>query len=251
MQTECIIINKQRKAALTCYIQGTGEGFGHLEKRPAVFVIPGGGYTHCSEREADPVAFAFLKAGYQAFILRYTCLPDGSWPLPLEDYEAGMAIVNEHREEWKIDTDKIVTVGFSAGGHLACAGALLTKYRPAAMILGYSLLTNEIEKYAPGYPSLVEHVDAKTPPAFLFATANDASVSVQNTISFASALAEHAVMFECHVYPYGRHGFSTGESSVQKDADPLYPNVKNWVNDSIQFCDTVFHPENKEPSFHK
>jgi acetyl esterase/lipase len=60
---------------------------GILTKRPAVFVIPGGGYTHCSPREADPVAFAFLKAGYQAFILRYTCQQDGTWPLPLEDYQ--------------------------------------------------------------------------------------------------------------------------------------------------------------------
>jgi len=240
MQREVITINAERKVTLTCYLQGTGEGFGHLGQRPAVFVIPGGGYTHCSEREADPVAFAFLKAGYQAFILRYTCQPDGSWPLPLQDYEEGMKILHQRSREWKIDTAKIVTVGFSAGGHLACAGGLLTSYRPAAMILGYSLLTSEIEKYAPGYPSLVEHVNEQTPPAFLFATANDASVCVQNTLTYASALAQHQVLFECHVYPFGRHGFSTGDDCVQKDLDPLYPAVKNWIADSIAFCEMVF-----------
>lgn len=249
MHTENIIIHAERKVTLTCYIQGTGDGFGHLTMRPAVFVIPGGGYTHCSEREADPVAFAFLKAGYQAFILRYTCQPDGSWPLPLHDYEDAMKILFSHSEEWNIDTDKIVSVGFSAGGHLACAGALMTEYRPTAMILGYSLLTNEIEKYAPGYPSLIELVDEKAPATFLFATANDASVSVKNTLLFAEKLAEHAVMFECHVYPYGKHGYSTAEPSVQKDAAPLYPSVKNWVTDSIQFCSAVFEPEKKCSAF--
>lgn len=240
MHSQVITINAERKVTLTCYLQGTGEGFGHLEQRPAAFVIPGGGYVHCSEREADPVAFAFLKAGYQAFILRYTCQPDGSWPLPLQDYEAGMKILYQRSKEWKIDSAKIITIGFSAGGHLACAGGLLTSYRPAAMILGYSLLTNEIEKYAKGYPSLVEHVDDDTPPTFLFATANDASVSVQNTFAYASALVKHKILFECHVYPYGRHGFSTGEDGVQKDLDPLYPTVQNWVADSIAFCGMVF-----------
>lgn len=240
MQSEIITINEERKVTLTCYLQGTGEGFGHLSKRPAVFVIPGGGYTHCSERESDPVAFAFLKAGYQAFILRYTCQQDGTWPLPLEDYQKAFQLLRTHSAEWKIDPDCIVSVGFSAGGHLACAGALLTDCRPKAMILGYSLLTDEIEKYAPGYPSLTEHVDEHTPATFLFATANDASVSVENTLAFAEQLAKHSVMFECHVYPYGRHGFSTGEASVQKDADPLCPTVKNWIADSIQFCEHVF-----------
>ena len=249
MRSEVITINEERKVTLTCYIQGTGEGFGHLTERPAVFIVPGGGYTHCSQRESDPVAFAYLKAGYDAFILRYTCQDDGVWPLPLEDYEAGMKIVRGHCAEWKIAPERIISVGFSAGGHLACAGALLTPYKPAAMVLGYSLLTDEIEKYAPGYPSLCEHVDANTPPAFLFATANDHSVSVQNTLAFASRLAEHAVMFECHVYPYGRHGFSTGEESVQKDPDPLYPSVHEWVADSIEFCQTVFEPEKRTPVF--
>ncbi|MCH3961499.1 MAG: alpha/beta hydrolase [Solobacterium sp.] len=251
MQSEVISLCQERNVTLTCYLQETGEGYGHLEKRPAVLIVPGGGYTHCSRRESDPVAFGFLKAGYQAFILNYTCLDKGSWPLPLQDYEEAMKLILSHKEQWKIDPDRLASIGFSAGGHLACAGALLTSYPPKALILGYSLLTDEIEKYAPGFPSLIEHVNDQTPPCFLFATANDASVSVKNTLQFAEKLAEHAVMFECHVYPYGRHGFSTGEDSVQKDPDPLYPAAADWVQDSLAFCRAAFDPKLKIPAFNQ
>ena len=57
-------------AVLTAYLQPVGGEFAPLARRPAVLVLPGGGYQMCSDREADPVAHAFLKAGFQAFVLR-------------------------------------------------------------------------------------------------------------------------------------------------------------------------------------
>ena len=33
--------------------------------RPAILILPGGGYAWCSRREADPVAMQFLQAGYK------------------------------------------------------------------------------------------------------------------------------------------------------------------------------------------
>ena len=39
-----------------------GKGFmAVLLKRPAVLILPGRAYQMCSDREADPVAFAFAK----------------------------------------------------------------------------------------------------------------------------------------------------------------------------------------------
>lgn len=86
MKAQEIFLNENRNVTLTAYIQETDGEFG-FSRRPAMLVIPGGGYAMCSDREADPVALAYLKAGYQAFVLRYTCTPKGKWPLPLEDYE--------------------------------------------------------------------------------------------------------------------------------------------------------------------
>lgn len=39
------------------------------QKRPAIIILPGGGYSYCSEREGEPVAYPFLSAGYDVFIL--------------------------------------------------------------------------------------------------------------------------------------------------------------------------------------
>ena len=89
MKTQEIILHENRNVTLTAYIQETDGEFG-FSRRPAMLVIPGGGYAMCSDREADPVALAYLKAGFQAFVLRYTCTPKGKWPLPLEDYEQAM-----------------------------------------------------------------------------------------------------------------------------------------------------------------
>jgi acetyl esterase/lipase len=249
METKIITLNEKRKVTLTCYLQETGEGYGHLRERPAILILPGGGYTHCSNREADPAAFAYLKAGFQAFILRYTCQDTGKWPLPLEDYEEACKLIRRHASDWHVDLSKTACIGFSAGGHLAAAGALLTPCKPKALILGYALTGREVEKYAPGYPSLLEQVDKDAPPAFLFATSNDHSVSVSNTLAYAQKLAEQGVMFECHVYPYGHHGYSTGEPAVQKDRDPLHPRVRKWTEDSIDFLHQVFEPEDHPAAF--
>ncbi len=40
-------------------------------QRPLVLVVPGGGYSHVSAREGDPVALQFAAAGYHTAVLRY------------------------------------------------------------------------------------------------------------------------------------------------------------------------------------
>ena len=99
MKTEYIVLSEERNVSLTAYIQPAGGEFGGLSERPAVLIIPGGGYHFCSDREADPVAFPYLKAGYQAFILRYSLNEQAAWPRPLEDYEEAMEMIRNRAEE--------------------------------------------------------------------------------------------------------------------------------------------------------
>lgn len=51
-------------------------------------------------------------------------------------------------------------------------------------------------------------VGPKTPPTFLFHTANDPAVPVQNALLFAGAMARHARPFQLLVLPDGPHGIS-------------------------------------------
>ncbi|MCX4372813.1 MAG: alpha/beta hydrolase [Dysosmobacter sp.] len=142
-----IVLNADRDVSLTAYIQEVEGEFG-FTKRPAMLVLPGGGYAMCSDREADPVALAYAKAGYQTFILRYTVTGKGLWPLPLEDYEQAMELIEQNAEEWHVDTDKIAVSGFSAGGHLTACAATMAKHKPAAAVLVYGNTALRAYSYA-------------------------------------------------------------------------------------------------------
>ena len=77
------------RGILVCQVAGELVTLSEKRRRPAVLVIPGGGYTFTSEREAEPIAMHFLTRGYGAFTLYYTCAPQG-FPVALR--EAAMAM---------------------------------------------------------------------------------------------------------------------------------------------------------------
>ena len=231
MKQEIINLNPGRNVTLTAYIQEVGGEY-QFAKRPAILVLPGGGYAMCSDREADPVALAYMKAGYQAFILRYSTGKNKTWPNPLEDYEQAMALIQERAEEWLLDSSRVAAVGFSAGGHLCACAATIARHKPAAAILVYpSILKDICDMCQPGMPQPNEHVTGETSPCFLVAARDDRTVDVKNSLMMQLALAEKGVPFESRIYSYGGHGFSTGEDWILNNS--LSPRIPHWVDDSI------------------
>ena len=238
MKTDFLVLNEERNVTLTAYTLPVGGRFDYIPKRPGVLVIPGGGYQYCSVREADPVALAYLKAGYQAFVLNYSVGAHCAWPNPLEDVEAALELIRS-RKDWNVYPDKVAVVGFSAGGHLAAAAATMAKVRPNAAVLGYAVTGTDVKGCNPSAPDTVAAVDKDTCPCFVFATCSDDVVPVQNSIDFCRALADAKVSFESHIYAYGPHGFSTCDSSVHPLTTPVCSRVPNWVADSIGFLRDV------------
>ena len=51
-------------------------------KRPAVIIVPGGGYEKVSRREGEPTAMQFIARGFQAFVLNYTVGGEKGEPYP-------------------------------------------------------------------------------------------------------------------------------------------------------------------------
>lgn len=238
MKTEAIVLNQERNVSLTAYIQPVGGEFGQIERRPAVLVIPGGGYHFCSAREAEPVAFAYLKAGYQAFILRYSLNEQSVWPNPLDDYEQAMALIRQNAGRWHVAEDRIAVVGFSAGGHLAACAATMSKHRPNAAILGYPVIDGDcVREYQRTAPDVVAHVDENTCPCFVFATRTDNLVPAANAIHLIDALYRKEVAFESHIYSNGPHGLSTGDASIE--GNPFCDRYARWVEDSIAWLADV------------
>lgn len=240
MRSEVVVLNAQRNVTLTLYLQDIGMDGALPSRRPGILVLPGGGYTHCSHREADPVASAYLQAGYHAFVLRYSVKEHAAWPNPLEDYEQAMQYIRGHASQWGLYEDKVAVIGFSAGGHLAACAATMAKNKPNAAILGYAVASSDVKGCLASAPDAIAAVDRNTCPCFLMHTRNDFTVPVDNTIRFMLELSKHDVAFESHIYAYGPHGYSTCDSSIQTVDDTLCSRVPNWVPDSIGWLRDVF-----------
>ena len=250
MKQEVITLNALRNVTLTCYLQAAGREYDHVTRRPAMVVLPGGGYQYCSEREADPIAFAYLEAGYQVFILRYSLKEQAVWPNPLEDFDQAMALIRENADRWDLYPDKIAVVGFSAGGHLAAAAATMAKNRPNAAILGYAVAGEEVQACVANAPDTTQYVDRNTCPCFLFATRDDPLVPIHNTIDFLAALDQANVSFESHIYAYGPHGISTAHPSILNPNKKACARAPRWVADSISWLEDVlgaYGPDGMEP----
>ncbi len=238
MQKEYLVLNEERNVSLTAYIQPVGGEFGSIDRRPAVLVIPGGGYHFCSDREADPVAFPYLKVGYHAFILRYSLNEQAVWPNPLDDYEQAMELIQKNADAWYVDTGRIAVIGFSAGGHLAACAATMSKNRPNAAILGYPVIDGDcVNEYQHSAPDAASHVDRNTCPCFVFATRTDNLVPASNALHLINALYQNEVAFESHIYANGPHGLSTGDASI--NGQPFSSRYCAWVEDSLSWLTDV------------
>ena len=137
MTVEKLELKSNPGAALTAYLLDTSKEMPNMTDRPAVLVIPGGGYYMCSDREAEPIAMAFAVHGYNTFVLRYTVGEGKDFKMPLADAEEALTLIRERAEEWHVIKDKIAAIGFSAGAHLAAALSTLSSTRPNACMLGY------------------------------------------------------------------------------------------------------------------
>lgn len=242
MKTLEIMMHEDRNVRLTALLQEVGGEFTGITKRPAVIVLPGGGYGMCSDREADPVALEFARMGYQAFILRYTVRATEKeliWPYPIEDYDEAYDLIRAHSNEWHVDMERIAVCGFSAGGHLAACAATVAKNRPSAAILVYpAILDNMCDFCAPGLTRPAKEVDDKTPPCFLMAARDDLLVSVKNAMAFADALTDHGINFELHIASYGNHGFSNGAQWL--NINSMSRGARRWMEDATRFLEEVW-----------
>jgi acetyl esterase/lipase len=230
------------KAALTCYLHDKSGEMPNTSIRPAVLVFPGGGYMACSDREADPIALAYLAKGYNTFVLRYSVGIIEPASKAFEDACEAIAYLHESADDFCIDKNKIAVIGFSAGGHLAAWLSVFGKIKPAASILGYPCILPELGKLmGKEIPDLCGNVSADTPPAFIFHTRNDKLVPVAHSIAYASALDNANVGFALHIFADGSHGLSLAEPFTSSGSiDLVNADVAQWFELSVKWLKQVF-----------
>ncbi len=239
--TSCGTPEKDFQPYIECYLHPAGG------RRAAVLVCPGGGYGGRAAHEGAPVAERFNQLGFHAFVLHYRVAPY-RFPEPQRDALRAIKLIRSRAAEFGVIPDQLAIGGFSAGGHLAgCAGTMYREIeandgdaadgmssRPDAVILCYAvaafckewghrgsgenLLGEKLEELEARF-ILPDQVNADTPPTFLWHTAEDQAVPVENCLFFAQALRRNNVLFGLHVYPVGRHGIGLA---------PDFPDARNW-----------------------
>lgn len=209
----------------------------------AVVILPGGGYHgHAMGHEGYQFAEWFASIGIQSAICTYRLRGKGNngkgygHPRPMQDAQRAIQTLRARSKELNIDPTRVGVIGFSAGGHLCSTVSThflagepaandpiaRVSSRPDFSILCYPVIAFDKPYTHRGSqqnligsnpdPGLIEslsnerQVTSDTPPTFVFHTAEDKVVPVENSLQYYLALQRNGVLSEFHVFPEGRHG---------------------------------------------
>ncbi|HEX3102650.1 MAG TPA: alpha/beta hydrolase [Pyrinomonadaceae bacterium] len=224
----------------------------------AMVICPGGAYTHLSVPEGRDYALWLAQHGVTCFVLKYRLGTNGYGSTAmLQDGSRAIRWVRAHAVDYKIDPHRVGMMGSSAGGHVT--STIMTHFdfgntnaadpieressRPDIGILCYPVITmgEFAHKTSKQYllktnppPELVKefsnelHVTTNTPPCFIWQTADDKTVSVENSFLFAEALRKNAVPFDLHIYEHGKHGQGLGDK-------PPFAQPLPWANECLRW----------------
>lgn len=95
------------------------ENFGP-ELRPALVIIHGGGWSGGDKRDRPyrSMLLDYALKGYVAISVNYRLTREARLPACIEDCKCAVRWLKAHAKEYRVDTDRIVAYGHSAGAHL-------------------------------------------------------------------------------------------------------------------------------------
>lgn len=191
------------------------------DKNPVVIVIHGGGWRSRSG-DMSSICKRLVNEGYIAINITYRLSPEFVYPTQENDVKAILTWINENKDNYKIDTEKVYAWGYSAGANLAFNLANEAGSNIKAVVVGGT------PTYFPAYPaspliinymgtqykdkpelwneaSPLSRVTAKSPPTFLYHGENDFIVHVEQAEMLANKLKENKVEHEFYRIPILEH----------------------------------------------
>jgi len=218
---------------LDLYVPESGEG-----PLPLIVWIHGGAWKEGSKEYCPPLPW--VEKGYVIASINYRLCQDAHFPAQIEDCKAAVRWLRTHAREYRIDPNRIVGWGDSAGGHLASLlgttgdiadweqGHPVGSSRlqvvidwygradlacvstdpayadsPIAMLLGGSGpdFADEAQSASP-----IRHI-SKEDPAFLIMHGDkDGVVPVEQSVAFAAALRQGGVKAKLVILKGAGHG---------------------------------------------
>ena len=233
----------------------------------AVIVCPGGSYFwHDIKTEGYEVAKWLQTNGISAFVLNYRTgyvpayithyrlfFRGNRYPDPQDDLRQAIRYLKQNSVHYRISSDKIGAMGFSAGGHLVMSAAELfdKKDRPAFVVPIYPVVTMTHESVHKrsrrgllgdsktrnmvlrDLLSLERHVPKDCSPVFLMNCKDDPIVDYRNSELLDSALTVANIPHVYIQYKTGGHGFG---ASVTKGTEEC----RAWKVEFIKWLKNIF-----------
>ncbi len=160
------------------------------------------------------IARRLAARGYFVMNVTYRNAPDWEFPAPVEDLMAAMDWIGNNAGAYGIDSSRIATFGYSAGGHLALlagfwderVGAIVAGAAPADLMLfeGGVLVGQSLGGSRGEHPgryravSPVHQLHREAPPVFLYHGTRDRMIPPVHAAMMKSALDDAGVAGELH-----------------------------------------------------
>ncbi|TVP48616.1 MAG: alpha/beta hydrolase [Halomonas sp.] len=202
--------------------------------RPAALVVHGGGWRNRSPEDMEGIAEQLAGQGYVAVNIEHRFVPEYRFPNQLHDLQQAMAWIHANADEWQVDTQRIVGVGFSSGAHLVSllalagvegplaepyggehsrlaavlAGGLpsdLLKFNDGRLVVDFIGGTRAEENEAYQLASPARQITAQAPPFFLFHGKWDQLVPVDHATDFYQALQDNNIESELYLQSFRGH----------------------------------------------
>jgi len=180
---------------------------------PVVFYVHGGGFEILSKDSHWLMALIFAKFGYTVVTINYRLVPEGCFPIALQDTFDAYRWMVEHADQYDIDLERVVVAGESAGANLISALTIATCYQReelwARVSVGYVPDDSPYLEDDLANPLLFfeKQLTSDRPLPATFATCGTKDPLIDDTRRLVKALQNLKVTAEATYYKDGIHAF--------------------------------------------
>ena len=107
------------------------------DQYPTIVTLYGGGWQNGEPTQDELFNRYMASRGYTVVAIDYRHAPQYHFPSQLEDVKAALFYINLHAKELKVDVDRLVLMGRSAGAHLAMLAAYPPGSPPVRAVVNY------------------------------------------------------------------------------------------------------------------
>lgn len=218
---------------------------------PVIVQVHGGGWVGGDKGQVQDWNQWMNDQGYTVFDVQYRMPPEAGWKDEVGDVKSALGWIVENADTYKIDSNRIILMGESAGGNLAMLAAysmgdkhlspstdvpdvlvkaVINMYGPSDMTLFYKnnssmrYVKDVMNQYIGGSPSEyperyemlspISYVQKNTPPTITFLGTSDRIVPEEQATLLDEKLTKRGVAHELYLLPKVDHGFDANPGSL-------------------------------------